>query len=60
MWGRNSAGPTSIHGGRHAARCANIVIPQELEKVLKVLKLGVEKDKEGNRLTLAMSLGLER
>lgn len=38
-----------------AARCANIVVPQELEKVLKVLKLGVEKDMVGNRLTLSMS-----
>lgn len=38
-----------------AARCAEIVIPQELEKVLKVLKLGVEKDMVGNRLTLSMS-----
>lgn len=38
-----------------AARCAQLVIPQELEKVLKVLKLGVEKDMEGNRITLAQS-----
>jgi DNA polymerase len=38
-----------------AARCAQLVIPQELEKVLGTLKLGVEKDMAGNRLTLAQS-----
>lgn len=37
------------------ARCANLVIPQALERAGKVLGLTHEKDMEGNRLTLSLS-----
>lgn len=37
------------------ARCASLAIPQKLDKVGHVLQLAVEKDMEGNRLTLSLS-----
>lgn len=37
------------------ARCANLVIPQKLEKAAGVLGLVQQKDMEGSRLTLSMS-----
>lgn len=38
-----------------AARCANLALPRGLEKVLPLLSLPVQKDMEGNRLTLGLS-----
>lgn len=38
-----------------AARCANLTIARGLDKALQQLDLGVEKDMEGNRLTLSLS-----
>lgn len=37
------------------ARCANLVLPQALDRAGKVLGLAHEKDMEGNRLTLSLS-----
>lgn len=37
------------------ARCANLVIPQKLEKALKILDLPEDKDMEGSRFTIALS-----
>lgn len=37
------------------AKAAMLALPQQLERVLKVLKLPLEKDMEGNRLTLGLS-----
>ncbi|CAB4132060.1 DNA-directed DNA polymerase, family A, palm domain containing protein [uncultured Caudovirales phage] len=37
------------------ARCANMVLPQSLDRALKVLALPIEKDMEGNRLIRAVS-----
>lgn len=38
-----------------AAKCAMLRVPTELEKVLGVFRLPVEKDMEGNKLTLSLS-----
>lgn len=37
------------------ARCAELALPQGLEKVLPVLNLPISKDMEGNKLTLSLS-----